>query len=59
MCLVLVPVGLWVVLWVRPRLAREVAASPSGEGPAATTGAATAGEGGADAATDDAGAPAG
>jgi phosphatidylglycerol:prolipoprotein diacylglycerol transferase len=49
MCLVLVPVGLWVVLRVRPRLAREVAASPSGEGPATSAGAAT----------DDAGAPAG
>ena len=26
MCLVLIPVGLWALLWVRPRLAREVEA---------------------------------
>jgi len=47
MCLVLVPVGLWALLWVRPRLAREVeaehAAGPdadaAGDGaPTVTTG---------------------
>lgn len=30
MCLVLVPVGLWALLRVRPRLAEEVASEPSG-----------------------------
>jgi prolipoprotein diacylglyceryltransferase len=30
MCLVLVPVGLWVLIFVRPRLAREAAAQPVG-----------------------------
>jgi prolipoprotein diacylglyceryltransferase len=39
MCLVLVPVGLWVLLLVRPRLAREAAAgSVVGDGAGASAG---------------------